>query len=141
MNLLGRALGDLLAVIEHDHLVCDFVDAVELVLDQEDRQATFAQIPDLGRQLQRLRWIHAGRRLVEQKKHRLRHQRARSPAAAGWRRTERTRGDGGAASAGYRKYPIFRVRGCVRPLLRASRAEGAGGLRWPPFRWPYALPQ
>ena len=56
----------------------------------EDRHATFAQMLDLVRQFQRLRWIHACRRLVEQKKHGLRHQRTRDlqPPPVGVRQRE-----------------------------------------------------
>src|SRR5581483_11139447 len=83
VNLLGPALGDLLAVIEHDHRVGNFVDHVELVLDQENGDAAIAQAPDLVGEFQRLGGVHAGGRLIEQQQQRLGDERAGDLEPAG----------------------------------------------------------
>ena len=52
LDLGRRALGDLLAVVEHRDPVGDAHDDLHVVLDQQDRQAELvAQLPDEARQL------------------------------------------------------------------------------------------
>src|SRR5829696_6407238 len=69
---LRLALGDLLAVVEHRHLLGDSHDHLHVVLDQQDRHAqVVAQLAhELGELLGLLR-VHAGGRLVEQQQLRL----------------------------------------------------------------------
>ena len=61
-----RPGGDDAAVVEDDDVVREGHDEVELVLDQEDRQALAAQRGDLLEHLARLDRVHAGGRLVEE---------------------------------------------------------------------------
>ena len=63
----GRALGDLLAVVEHRDPVADAHHDPHVVLDQQDRDPEVAADPaDQVGHLARLDGVHPGRRLVEQ---------------------------------------------------------------------------
>ena len=77
-DLFGRALGDLLAVVEDRHPVADAHDHAHVVLDEQDRQAVLGPQPvDERHHLLRLAWVHAGRGLVEQQQRGLAAERAR----------------------------------------------------------------
>ena len=65
MDLLGRALGDLLAMVEHHDLVRDLVHDIELVLDEEDGEAELAKAPNLIGELQRMTAASSGGSLFE----------------------------------------------------------------------------
>ena len=72
----GRALGDLLAVVEHGDVLGDAHDDLHVVLDQHDRDAALvAQLAHERGELIGLLRVHAGRRLVEQQQLRVRGQR------------------------------------------------------------------
>ncbi len=62
----GRALGDLLPVIQHDDLVGEAHDHVHLVLDQADRHARPHHLPDEIGEASRLLRIHPAGRFVEE---------------------------------------------------------------------------
>src|SRR2546425_1253190 len=64
---VGRALGDLLAEVQHGHAVGDAHDHRHVVLDEEQRQpALEGDLADEGGGVARLPRRHAGRGLVEQ---------------------------------------------------------------------------
>src|SRR5437660_12450073 len=91
VDLLGLSLGDLLAMVEHDDIIGNLVDDVELVLDQKDRDAAVAQAADLVGELERLGRVHSRGRLVEQQEHGLADEGAGDLEAAAVRVGERTR--------------------------------------------------
>ena len=107
LDLGGRALGDLLAVVEHRDALGDAHDDLHVVLDQQDRHRPLLAEPgeEVGERGRLLR-VHAGGRLVEQEQLRLRRERARElePAlvavgevlARARRRRGRARSSGGA---------------------------------------------
>ena len=66
-DLLRRALGDLLAVVEDGDAVADAHDHLHVVLDEQDGQAQLGpQLVDERHHLGRLARVHPGGRLVEQ---------------------------------------------------------------------------
>ena len=76
-NLVGCALRDDAAVVHDDHAVAGAHDEVEVVLDDEQRDAVAPpQVEDVLEQLDPERRADARHRLVEQQDARLRHQRA-----------------------------------------------------------------
>ena len=82
-HLLRRALGDLLAVVEHGDLLGDAHDDLHVVLDEQDREVLLvAQLAHEVGQLRGLLRVHAGGRLVEQQQLRVGRQRARDLDAA-----------------------------------------------------------
>ena len=75
---LGRALGDLLAVVEDGDPVADAHDDAHVVLDEQDRQPSSSRMRPISAVIvARLDGVHARRRLVEQQQLRLAGQRAR----------------------------------------------------------------
>ena len=77
LDLLRRAFGDLLAVVEDGHAVAHPHHDLHVVLDQEDCPSLVAQLADEVRHLGRLARIHAGHRLVEQQEPGARRERTR----------------------------------------------------------------
>ena len=76
-DLVGRAVGDLAAVVEHDDAVGDVHHHAHVVLDQRDRRAELVvDVEDEAAHVLLLLDIHAGHRLVEQQQLRLHRQRA-----------------------------------------------------------------
>src|SRR6185503_10704332 len=65
LHLCRRALGDLLAVVEHHHAVADVHHQPHVVLDEQHRHAIVAHAADQLAERDALRRIHAGRGLVE----------------------------------------------------------------------------
>src|SRR5438309_5155171 len=66
-DLIGRALGDFLAVVEDGHVVRDAHDDPHLVLDEEYRQSEFlSKAADELHEPPGLLRIHAGGRLVQE---------------------------------------------------------------------------
>src|SRR5437879_1878305 len=66
-HLLGRAVGDLAPVVEHDHAVGDVHDHAHVVLDQRDsRVELVVDVEDEAAHVFLLLDVHAGHRLVEQ---------------------------------------------------------------------------
>ena len=88
LDVRGRALGDLLAVVEHGDAVGHLHHHAHVVLDEEDgepRSSTSRRSSSI--RLRASPWVHARGRLVEQQQRRARSRgRARSRAAAGRRR-------------------------------------------------------
>ena len=77
-DLLRRALGDLLAVVEDGDPLADAHHHLHVVLDQQDGQLELVAQPLMSRVIcARLAGVHAGRRLVQQEQLRLAGQRAR----------------------------------------------------------------
>src|SRR6266480_7292099 len=74
---LRRALGDLLAVIEHDDALGDVHDHLHVVLDQKHGFALPMQLEDVGLHLIDHRGIHRRGRLVEQEQVGVGHERGR----------------------------------------------------------------
>ena len=131
-HLVGLALGDLLAVVEHGDALGDAHDDLHVVLDQQDRQlALVAQLPHELRELRRLLRVHAGGRLVEQQQLGLGRQRPRDlhPAlvAVGEvdRRAGRCRSLAQADVARAARAPCSRA----VALLAARPAAGGGSSR------------
>ncbi len=82
-----RSLGDLLAVVEHEHAVAHAHHEFHVVLDQEDRRAVAPNVVEQILERRRFGGVHAGRRFVEREELRARWRaRGRSQAAAGRRR-------------------------------------------------------
>src|SRR3546814_7270964 len=80
-NLVGRAVGDLAAVVEHHHPVGDVHDHAHVVLDQHDGGAELlVGLEDEARHILLLLDVHAGHRLVEQPDLRL-HGRSEEPTS------------------------------------------------------------
>ena len=77
LHVRRRALGDLLAVVEHQHAVADAHHQLHVVLDQQDRDAVVADASISLPSATRLGGVHAGRRLVEREQLRLGGERAR----------------------------------------------------------------
>ena len=76
-HLVRGSLRDHASVVHHDHAVARAHDEVEVVLDDQERDAVaLAQREDVLEQLDAQRRADAGHRLVEQQDPRLRHQRA-----------------------------------------------------------------
>ena len=76
-HLVGRAVADLLAVVEHDHAVGDVHHHAHVVLDQHDGGAELVvDVEDEAAHVLLLLDVHAGHRLVEQQHLRLHRQRA-----------------------------------------------------------------
>ena len=72
---LGRAVGDLLAVVEHHDPVRKVHDHAHVVLDQRDRGAALpVHVEDEAAHVLLLLQVHAGHGLVEQKQRRLHRQ-------------------------------------------------------------------
>src|SRR6266480_6632810 len=71
---LRRALGDLLAVVEHDDALRDVHDHLHVVLHEQDRLALRVQHADVVLHLVDHRRVHGRRRLVEQDELGIRHQ-------------------------------------------------------------------
>ena len=65
-HLLGRALGDLGAVVEDDDLVGDVHHHLHVVLDEKDGDATIADLEDQLAQLRLLGGVQAGGGLIQQ---------------------------------------------------------------------------
>ena len=65
-HLVGLALGDLGAVVEHDHVLRELVHDFEIVLDQDHRDAGEAQAVDHRDREVRLGGVQPGHDLVEQ---------------------------------------------------------------------------
>src|SRR5882672_1825365 len=77
-HLLGRAVGDLAAVVQHDHAVGDVHDHAHVVLDERHRRAELAvHVEDEAAHVLFLLDVHAGHGLVEQQELRLGGQRPR----------------------------------------------------------------
>ena len=71
-HLLGRAFGDLFAVVEHDDAVADAHDEPHVVLDEHDRDAHLvANVAHHVDQIFFFLGVHARARLVEQEQPRL----------------------------------------------------------------------
>src|SRR5262245_29071157 len=66
LDRAGRALSDLLPVIQYEHGFAQAHDDLHVVLDEQDRLALVAQVADGIEELVEQRPVHAGRRLVEQ---------------------------------------------------------------------------
>ena len=77
LNVRRRALGDLLAEIEHRHAVADPHHQPHIVLDQQYGDAAALELGDGIQERHALGHVHAGGRLVEQKNIWLRRQRPR----------------------------------------------------------------
>src|SRR5262245_57868418 len=76
-HVVGRAVADLLAVVEHDHTVGDVHHHAHVVLDQHDRGAELVvDVEHEATHVLLLLDVHAGHRLVEQQHLRLHRQRA-----------------------------------------------------------------
>ena len=74
---VGRAVGDLLAVVEHDDAVGKVHHHAHIVLDQRDRRAALlVHVDDEAAHVLLLLEVHAGHRLVEQQQRRLHGERA-----------------------------------------------------------------
>src|SRR5207248_1347608 len=77
-HLVGRAVGDLAPVVQHDHAVGDVHDHAHVVLDERDRRAELAvDVEDEAAHVLFLLDVHAGHGLVEEQQLRLGGQRAR----------------------------------------------------------------
>ena len=77
LDLVGRAVGDLAAVFEHDHAVGQVHHHAHVVLDQRDGGAELlVHVEDEARHVLLLLEVHAGHRLVEQQQLRLHRERA-----------------------------------------------------------------
>ena len=74
LDLLGQAFGDHLAVVEHRDPVGETHDDLHVVLDQQDGDATVADLAHEVAQTVLLDRVHPGGRLVEQQELRLRTQ-------------------------------------------------------------------
>src|SRR5713226_1819439 len=67
LHLVGRAVGDLDAVVEHQHAIGQIHHHPHVVLDQRNRGAVVvADVEDEARHVLLLLEVHAGHRLVEQ---------------------------------------------------------------------------
>src|SRR6185369_10938667 len=76
-DVVGLAVGDLAAVVEHDDAVGDVHHHAHVVLDERDRGAELVvHVEDEARHVLLLLDVHAGHRLVEQQEIGLHRQRA-----------------------------------------------------------------
>ena len=77
-HLIGRAVADLLAVVEHDHAIGDVHHHAHVVLDQHDRRAVLlVDVEHEAAHVLLFLDVHAGHGLVEQQQRRLGRERAR----------------------------------------------------------------
>ena len=76
LHVVGHAVGDALAVVEHGDPVAQAHDQLDVVLDQQDGDARVADAADAVHEVLALGRVHAGGGLVEQQQARLGGQRA-----------------------------------------------------------------
>jgi hypothetical protein len=66
-HLIGRAIGDDLAVMQHDDPFRDAHHRLHIVLDEQNGHVGAVELDDEAREIGLLGRVHAGHRLVEQK--------------------------------------------------------------------------